>query len=79
MNHRHMKHVKFTLIVFLLSFGLFFSAAAAAPAGQADTLPINTGIVALLVIGLVIGIRVVLKKLKQVDKDLHDAFGEKIL
>jgi hypothetical protein len=74
-----MKRVKFTLIVFLFSFGLFFSAVAAAPAGQADTLPINTGIAVLLAVGLAIGIRIVLKKLKQVDKDLHDAFGEKIL
>jgi uncharacterized membrane protein len=74
-----MKHIKFTLIVLLLSFGLFFSAAAAAPAPPADTLPINTGIAILLFIGVALGVRVVLKKLKQVDKDLHDAFGEKIL
>lgn len=72
-----MKHVKFTLVVLLLSFAIFFSATAGT--GQADSLPINSGIVALLAIGLGIGIKVVSKKLKQVDKDLQDAFGEKVL
>jgi len=72
-----MKHVKFTLVVLLLSFAIFFSATAGT--GQTDSLPINSGIVALLAIGLGIGIKVVSKKLKQVDKDLQDAFGEKVL
>lgn len=72
-----MKHIRFTLVVFLLSFAIFFSATAAT--GQSDSFPINSGIVVLLAIGLGIGIKVVSKKLKQVDKDLQDAFGEKIL
>ena len=56
---------------------MFFNAMAAS--SQTETLPIDTGIVILLAIGLGIGVKVISKKLKQVDKALEDAFGEKIL
>jgi hypothetical protein len=72
-----MKHLKFTFCVLLLSCAIVFSASAAT--GQSDSFPIDSGIVILLAIGLGIGIKLVSKKLKQVDKDLQDAFGEKVL
>ncbi|MBW4891479.1 hypothetical protein KXQ82_17255 [Mucilaginibacter sp. HMF5004] len=72
-----MKQVTFTLFTLLISCAIVFSANAAT--GQTDSLPINSGIVILLAVALGLGIKVVSKKLKQVDKDLHDAFGEKVL
>ena len=69
--------LKFTLSVLILTCLMFFNAMAAAP--QTQTLPIDTGLVILLAVGLGIGVKVISKKLKQVDKALEDAFGEKIL
>ncbi len=72
-----MKHIKFTLVILLLSCALFFSATAGT--GQTDSLPLNSGIILLLAIGLGVGVKLISRKLKQVDRDLQDAFGEKVL
>jgi len=68
----------FTLSVVLLICSSGF-AAPTVPAASTSNLPINAGIVLLLAIGMGIGIKVIAKKLKQVDQHLQDAFGEKVL
>ncbi len=75
-----MKQFTFTICVLLMTGAASLIAfSATASTGQNASLPINTGIIVLLAVALGVGIRAVSRKLKQVDQDLQDAFGEKVL
>jgi len=72
-----MKHLKLTFSVLLISCFTGFNAVAASY--QTPGLPVSGAIVLVMAVCLGFAIKVIAKKLKQVDQHLQDAFGEKVL